>query len=116
MKRLHDLLAMLDRASIEERSLELSLRVIMAMIGLTRSESQIWIEEFGDPLNSLAGAKATVDHLGFDWHKAMSAGAAALESKGPWLLPELAPRIIAWALRRMIEDGSGVDPELGTRH
>jgi hypothetical protein len=104
MKYIATLAALLERICHAELNKDVSRDLVCNVLDVNYSNAAIWIDNFGDPLTSLAGAKAIAEHLGLDWHHAMSAGATALDSKSEWCLPEVAPKAIAWMLNRLIDD------------
>ena len=104
MKYIETLAALLEQVRQPELNKDASRHLVCNILDIACSDAAIWIDKFGDPLTSLAGAKAIAEHLGLDWHHAMSAGATALDSKAEWCLPEVAPKAIAWMLNRLIDD------------
>jgi hypothetical protein len=95
---------LLDRISNRCCNAELSVELLTATLDLSEADSRIWVQELGDPLSSLSGAKALVEHLAYDWHEAMYIGAQALEGRQAWILPDLAPHAIAWALSQLLAE------------
>jgi hypothetical protein len=95
---------LLDKISSRSFNAEVSIELLAATLDLSEADSRIWVEELGDPLASLSGAKAFVEHLSYNWHEAMNIGARALEGRRAWVLPDLAPHAIAWALSRLLAE------------
>jgi len=95
---------LLDRISNQSCSADVSLELLGATLNLSEADSRIWVEKFGDPLASLSGAKAFVELHAYNWHEAMNVGARALEGRRAWILPDLAPPAIAWALSQLLAE------------
>ena len=104
MKYIATFAALLEQISHAELNKDFYRDLVSNLIGVNYKNAANWIDNFGDPLTSLAGAKAIAEHLGLDWHHAMSAGATALDDKPEWCLPEVAPKAIAWMLNRLIDE------------
>jgi hypothetical protein len=104
MNQIDTLLCLKERISRTLANKTLSTEFLTKILAISFAEAEVWIEKFGDPLTSLAGAKVIAEHLGLDWHRAMSAAAIALDSKHGWLLPDVAPKAVVWMLNCLIDD------------
>ncbi len=79
-------------------SLELAARLLAIVLDFMPEDVWIWLEEFGNPLVSLAAAKELCDLLGLDWNRAMEAGGLALQANALAPLQSAALAAVIWML------------------